>query len=101
MKLIQSINEFHNAKADVINKANRINGFAGMCFFTDPVTGYTTMLDVISSDRNVVEAWLNNCSNTYRRNRESFVTYLNDDLYYDGVNRDWAWSLLGSVFQFA
>lgn len=41
MKLIHSINEFHNAKADVISKANMINGFAGMCFFTDPVTGYT------------------------------------------------------------
>lgn len=101
MKLIHSINEFHNAKADVISKANMINGFAGMCFFTDPVTGYTIMLDVISSDKNIVEDWLNNCSNTYRRNRESFVSYLNDDLYYDGVKRDWAWSLLGSIFQFA
>lgn len=101
MKRIQSINEFHNAKADVINKANMINGFAGMCFFTDSVTGYTIMLDVISSDRNVVEDWLNNCSNIYRRNRESFVTYLNEDLYYEGVNRDCAWSLLGRIFQFA
>lgn len=101
MKLIQSVNEFHSAKAEVINKANMISGFAGMCFFTDPITGYTTMLDVISSDKSVVEDWLNTCNKTYRRESESFVTYLNDELYYDGVKRDWVWSLLGNVFQFA